>query len=218
MIVSIFFFPACCLACEEILLSGERVLCTRCFAFLPLPLEEIRNNAAIVERLSGEVFIERGAAFFQFSKHGYVQKIMHKIKYENRRRDARMLARCYGSLLLDCNPDFGTMDAIVPVPLHVRRLRERGYNQSASLADGLADVLGKVCATTWLERKIYSVTQTKKRREERGKNVQGAFSVPLSMRKKVAGKRLLLVDDLITTGATLKECIKALLQADCKFD
>lgn len=210
------FFPDACLACNRILERGEMALCTICLGGLPLPIHEISDNSALKERFWGHVIIQHASAFFPFTKAGTVQNIIHKIKYDNRQRAARILGRYYGATLKAAMQASLPWEQIVPVPLHPKRQIERGYNQSTCIAKGLTDVLNLPCRPQWLCRIVHTATQTSKEREERLLSIQKAFQVPSKMQAKVQGQHILLVDDLATTGATLTASAHALLQAGAK--
>lgn len=203
------FFPATCLACKHVLIYGERYLCTHCLATLPhrsFHLDEGKGNE-VVEKFYGKVPVWHATALFVFNKKSDVQALLHEIKYKNQLKLAEVLGAYYGLLLkkVTCHT---TCDAIIPVPLHPMRLHDRGYNQSFLFAQGLASSLGLPCYEDWLVRRLDTDTQTKKSRASRWSNVEVAFV--LSDRASIEGKYILLVDDLITTGATLTACAKVL--------
>lgn len=156
--------------------------------------------------------IEDIFAFLKFTKGGKVQKIMEKLKYENCPEIGALLGQWYGAELKEAGI-LNRFDLIVPVPLHSSKLKKRGYNQSDFFAKGLSHALDVPWDGKVLVRKIKSETQTKKSRAERFKNVSGIFE--LASRESVIGKRLLLVDDVITTGATLFASAQPLINGGC---
>ncbi len=204
------FFPVTCAACSQKLIYAEKHLCTYCLGTLPETLSHLVNNNKIAQKFYGKVPPVRIVSLYKFTKKSYVQKILHLLKYKNLPALGKHLGKYYGMLLKKTNYAVG-VDAIIPVPLHPIRLQERGYNQSKQIAQGLATTLLLPCQDTWLEKKINIPTQIKKTRQKRWKNVQLAFSVP--NKTLVKGKQLLLVDDIITTGATLTACTQALLES-----
>ncbi len=206
------FFPRHCLACFEPLVKGEEVICTRCIAELPRTNYHLLLNNPVGERLAGRLPVKHAWAFLKFRKGGIVQRLMHQMKYNNHPEVGVALGRIFGRQLKEAgfSSDF---DLIVPVPLHRVRIRKRGYNQSAKLAEGLSYSLN----TPWDEsisvRTVKTTTQTRKSKMERWENVRDVFSV--SQDQSITGKRILLVDDIITTGATLEACGQRLIDNGC---
>ncbi|GGZ20382.1 hypothetical protein GCM10007049_11200 [Echinicola pacifica] len=148
-------------------------------------------------------------AFLRFSKKGMSQKLLHALKYRKKPEIGRLLGRLYGQKLLEDGFEI-RWDGIVPVPLHPLKEKRRGYNQSQMFAEGLSLVLN---VPVWkaLDRIEFTSTQTKKSRMERISNVEGVFGINQSF--EVLGKHLLLVDDVMTTGATLSACANVLLSS-----
>lgn len=151
-------------------------------------------------------------SLFLFGSGGKVQKMLHAIKYSNEPELAYMLGRWMGSRLEEEGLQY-TYDLIVPVPLHKSKLQKRGYNQSAYFAKGLGDHLGIAVDEHLVSRNTATETQTRKTRLRRWHNVDTVFTV--SKTDQVAGKRILLIDDVITTGATIISCGKGLMDAGC---
>ena len=195
-------FPPSCLACEQTLCHGEQYLCTVCWASFPQRLTMWEDQDDMAARLWGSMPLIKATSLFTFQKGSPVQQLIYKIKYKNQYRAAAYLGAYYGHLLKDLTPT--PVDGIIPVPLHRARQRQRGYNQSAWLAKGIAQATGWPCYPHWLARRVNTTTQTNKSRSERMTNVANAFQ--LTDAADVQGKHLLLVDDLVTTGATLKAC------------
>ncbi|MCK6616767.1 MAG: ComF family protein [Cyclobacteriaceae bacterium] len=141
-----------------------------------------------------------------------VQELLHELKYNNRPEIGRMLGRVYGNELAQAGYD-RQFDVIIPIPLHEWKIKRRGYNQSEEFAIGLAAALNVAVETTVVKRAVNTETQTRKSRLKRWENVSDVFTVtnPLA----VAGKHVLLVDDVITTGATIEACGDVLLKAGC---
>lgn len=206
------FFPRYCLGCTDALVKGEETLCTSCLADLPKTFYHTRRENPVINKLTGRLPIRHGLAFLKFQKGGMVQHLLHQLKYNNHPEIAERLGLAYGRDL--CQSELQSeFDLIVPVPLHRSRLRHRGYNQSAHFAKGLSESLG----ITWDEsvsiRTQSTATQTRKSKVERWENVKNVFSI--SENKKILGKKILLVDDVITTGATLEACGQHLLLCGC---
>jgi ComF family protein len=154
--------------------------------------------------------LQWGASAYYFTQKSPIQKALHLLKYHNKPDIGVMIGRALGKKLLD-NPDCAPVDAIVPVPLHPKRERLRGYNQSAMFAQGIAASLNVPILEGTLRRNTFTITQTNKKRMERFQNVGEVFTA--QHLHLLQGKHLLLVDDVLTTGATLEMCGLALLQA-----
>ena len=205
------FFPRYCLACANSLVGGEDTLCTRCLVHLPKAHYGLTDNP-VKDRLLGRLPLAYAGAFLQLKKGGIVQKMLHQLKYKHHPEIGVKLGKVYGHDLKRAGLN-EAFDLIVPVPLHASRLRKRGYNQSAKFAEGLGYVLGVPWDETISVRKASTKTQTSKTKLERWENVKGVFAVAQS--EKIAGKRILLVDDVITTGATLEACGMHLVSNGC---
>ena len=162
--------------------------------------------------MSGRLPLVHGWAFLKFRKGGIVQHLMHQMKYNNHPEVGVMLGRIFGHDLQKEGMS-SSFDVIVPVPLHHSRKRKRGYNQSAKLAEGLSHSMGIPWDESISIRKMKTATQTRKSKIERWENVKDVFAV--SPQQQIAGKRILLVDDIITTGATLESCGQHLIAHGC---
>ncbi len=200
-------YPRPCLACDEILGAAEKNFCTTCkHKLLPLDLHFFKENV-FTRHFWGRTDIFTGAALFTFGRSGLVQRMVHKIKYEGQTKVAVEMGRRMGELLVQ-SPYYRNIDFIVPVPLHSRKLKERGYNQSTLLAQGLTHFLKGEIKEDAVKRIVLTESQTKKNRRERIANVLSAFEpgdvAPLT------NKSVLLVDDVLTTGATLEACALSL--------
>ena len=205
------FFPPLCVGCQGLLTRQEQQLCNDCLTLFPQTDYHLRAKNELLYRFQGRAPIYRAAALFRFTKQQALRHLLHQSKYFNRPAVLQQLGRYYGGKLAQASGYGNHVEAIVPVPLHPRRLRQRGYNQSAVFGRGLSQALGVPLRQGWLQRAHYTVSQTKKNRQERFKNVQEVFQVPTDA--PVQGAQLLLVDDLITTGATLQACADTLAAA-----
>jgi len=201
-------FPQLCQACNQPLVDHEDLICTDCLYNLPYTHFHQQPDNIVIHQFWGKVYIKAAYALFYFTKGGKVQQLMHQFKYKNKPAIGKKLGVMAGNQLKE-NNHFKTTDVIIPVPLHKSRLRKRGYNQSACFAEGIATVLNIPVLTDCLIRKKATQTQTKKSRYERTLNMQDVFEVVDA--HKLAGKNILLVDDVVTTGATLEACALALL-------
>jgi ComF family protein len=207
------FFPNHCLGCSNSLFKGEEILCTRCILELPKTRYHEQFDNTIKSRLSGRIALTYALAFLKFRKTGVVQHLLHQLKYNNHPEVGVRLGKLYGKDLVEAGYE-DKFDLIVPVPLHSSRKRRRGYNQSEKFAEGLSDLMQIPCDENIVERKIKTTTQTRKTKIERWENVKDVFLVKEP--DKINGKRILLVDDVITTGATLEACGQQLLNSGCK--
>lgn len=203
-------FPQYCPGCKEILHAGEELLCLSCFDQLPFTgLEQIPDNETDV-RLYGKLAHLHAAPLLYFVEDGLVQEIMHQLKYRNRPDLGiflgKLIAIRYGSAEW-----FKNIDIIVPVPLHRKKVYRRGYNQAASIAAGISAISGIPLAEKAVKRGVNTDSQTRMNRLERLENVSGAF-MTTRQAQALAGKHVLLVDDVLTTGATLAACGNCILQ------
>jgi len=165
---------------------------------------------AFTERFWGRLPLERGMAMFHFVKQGRVQQLIHHLKYEGRRDIGYGLGRSYGNVLKEALAN-DLPSLIIPVPLHPKKKHQRGYNQAVAFARGLSEALDISVNEEVLARTVYATSQTSMGRLERFQNVSRAFTLKNSA--TIAGKHVLLVDDVLTTGATLESCALQLLQA-----
>lgn len=205
-------FPRLCVLCENALVRGEDYLCTACMAKLPhLALQDERRQH-LYKKLSASMPLQEVLAFLLYQKSGHSQKLLQLIKYKNFPELGTILGRHFGARLADAGYKHN-FDVIIPVPLHKTRFKQRGYNQSEAFATGLAASLALPVATDVVIRANADTTQTRKSRIDRWLNVATSFEVV--KREMLQGKRVLLVDDVVTTGATLEACGQVLLEAGC---
>lgn len=202
-------YPELCIACEKPLNSGEKCLCTSCRFRLPKTNFHFDENNPVIKHFWGKVKVEAAAACFLFTKGEKVQHLIHLLKYRNRKDIGVFIGMLYGYDLKK-SKIFSSVDVIIPVPLHPKKLRKRGYNQSACFAEGLSQSLKVTMDLTSLCRTMETQTQTRKHRFERFENVNRVFSV--AKPENIRGKHVLLVDDVVTTGSTLVACAEALLE------
>jgi ComF family protein len=204
------FFPKHCPSCSKALLRNENIICFHCRYALPRTGFHLQRGNPVEQLFWGRVPLQAAAACFEFRKSGGVQRMLHQLKYDGAQDLGRELGRIYGRELLQ-SPLFSENQIIVPVPLHPDRLRIRGYNQSEVFAEGLEESLPIAKLNNAIERVVHTSTQTKKSRFDRWQNVETAFEV--TQVEAIRGKRVLLVDDVVTTGATLESCAARLLRS-----
>jgi ComF family protein len=204
-------YPELCVACNAALPSSAgQCFCFKCRNEIHLTDFHLHQENEMTERLWGRLYIDAAAALYYFTKKSPVQWALHHLKYSNQPEIGLRLGRLLGRDLAQ-SPWFEGIDYIVPVPLHPRKERKRGYNQSMAFAKGLAESMQKPVIGNVLIRCRDSESQTHKHRSERFENVGEVFK--LHRPELIAGKSILLVDDVLTTGATLEVCGSLLLSA-----
>lgn len=196
-------YPNLCLACREHTPAHGEIICLRCQHKLPKTNFHLDRENPFTERFWGRISIESGAALYHFVRGGRVQELLHRLKYLGKADVGLRLGQWYGDMLRE-SPHFKEVDLIVPVPLHPRKERLRGYNQSALFAKGLSETMRKPWLKNGLVRTSFTESQTQKSRAERLENVMEVFAVGNAA--QLAGKHILVVDDVMTTGATLEAC------------
>lgn len=207
------FYPRYCLACATGLVKGENLVCISCLQELPKTNFHLEKENSLKTKFYGKINIEYALAYTRFVKLGKVQKLLHKIKYNGKQELGILFGKMYAAEMIkaDLQQKF---DVIIPIPLHPRKMKKRGYNQSDYFAEGLSEVLD----LPWLKDVVIRIkqneTQTRKSRVLRWQNVENIFIVKNSY--KIQGQRVLLVDDVITTGSTLESCAKTLLNAGAR--
>ncbi|MDR7372613.1 phosphoribosyltransferase family protein [Flavobacterium aquidurense] len=203
------FFPKVCAGCHALLMSNETVICTRCRHEIPLTQYYLDTNNEAVKKFYGKIEIQHASAFLYFNKKGIVQELIHNLKYKGHQEIGTVLGYWCVEDLKELNLET-PFDVIIPVPLHKRKFRERGYNQVTSFGKALAEGLNITFDDSVLYRKKYSKTQSKKNLLGRSENIENIFDVHFS--DKNLNKHFLIVDDVLTTGATLEACSRALLK------
>jgi len=204
-------FPQLCPACGKSLIVGEHIICTDCRFNLPFTNFHLQPDNIVARQFWGKVNLEAAYALYYFVKGGKVQNLMHHFKYKGMQQIGVILGNIAGAQLLK-NDVFKTVKIIIPVPLHKTRLKQRGYNQSACFANGLAEKLNATVDGISLIRAKATETQTHKSRFSRFENMQEVFAVIGP--EKLKNKHVLLVDDVVTTGSTLEACAVQLLKIE----
>lgn len=204
------FFPKVCFACLNLLHDNEDTICVNCRHDLPVTNFHFDNDDTVAKVLYGRAKIEQGTALFRFEKKGLVQQLIHGLKYRGYENIGALLGNWFGSELKTLE-HYQNIDVVIPVPLHKKKLRKRGYNQVAKFGQQLAKALDAEYNDKVLVKVTNTASQTTKQRFTRWINNDELFAI-VNM-GAIENKHLLLVDDLITTGATLEACITVLNKA-----
>lgn len=204
------FFPHLCAGCGTDSLPLQVPLCIQCINELPLTNFHLHANNTVEKHFWGRLPVSAVTAFCHFTGGSLIQHLLHQLKYKGNKEAGYFLGNLMGKSLQQTNR-FAHVDALVPLPLYAQRERRRGYNQSEVLCQGMARVLQLPVISNAVVRLSATETQTRKSRMERWKNMEGKFE--LVNTGAIAGKHVLLVDDVLTTGATLEACGHAVLQA-----
>ncbi|GAB3037584.1 ComF family protein [Spirosoma pulveris] len=208
-------YPSLCVGCAKSLGFNEKILCTKCRINLPETNQHKEPyDESLLNKFAGKLPVQFLASFVYFKKGGIVQKLIHTIKYKGQKEAAKELGNWYGYQLATESTLLTEIDVLISVPLHKSRLRQRGYNQADWIAKGLSEALNIPVAEDVLVCWKMKDSQTRKNRMERWENVKTVFSVQQS--DEVLGKNIVLVDDVLTTGATLEACAGELLRSGCK--
>ncbi len=208
-------YPNLCINCNKSLVQTERYLCLGCQLTLPETNDHLILENSVEKTMWGRIPFQRAFSFLYFNQKGVTQRLLHELKYKGNEELARYLGELYAQRIKQTAQNHG-IDAIIAIPLHPSKLKKRGYNQSFAFAEGIAIGLGIENLSSVVERTKATDTQTKKSRSERWKNVSSIFFV-----KNVDAlnkKHILLVDDVITTGATIESCgLEIIKKADCRL-
>ena len=203
------FFPRICSGCTTILLTHEKIICSNCRHNIPLTNHHLIVENEAYKKFYGRIPVEHASAFLSFHKKGIVQELIHNLKYKGQEEVGTLLGLWYAEdlkkVLSSDKPDI-----IIPVPLHRRKHKERGYNQVTAFGLALSQELEIEYNEYLLIRTVYSKTQSKKNLLGRSEGIENLFDVNFT--EQDYGKHFLLIDDVITTGSTLEACSRALLK------
>lgn len=205
-----FLYPPLCISCGRLLESGREHVCPDCWSAIKRATRDLPLFAETRTKLVASGFVADLVTVFVFEKEGPFQAIAHALKYSGIQQVGIELGRRLGTVLFN---EGIQADAIVPVPLHKRKLRERGFNQSLLIARGVSEVLGTPVRADLVRRSRWTQTQTALSKEERKQNVENAFECS---EQDLRGVRIIVVDDVITTGATIEAVAKALQASNVK--
>ncbi len=202
-------FPNVCAACHTPLVKGEEYICMKCLYAIPKTHFYKHTENYLTQLFWGRCPVEFAASYFYYRRESDFKNLIHKFKYKGKTEIGYALGKHFGITLSE-TVHFRQVETIIPVPLHPKKLKKRGFNQSEIIARGINECLQKDVDTKTLQRNIYTTSQTRKGRFARWKNVEDIFLV--TKPKRITGKHILLVDDVITTGATIEACTNALLK------
>ena len=204
-------FPHVCEGCGTDNVQADHLLCLRCLSSLPSTNFHLHSNNPIEKIFWGRIPVTSATAQYYFTKESIVQHLMHQLKYKGNKEVGFYLGRLMGLAMAESNR-FSFIDALLPLPLHPSKEHKRGYNQATVLCEGISDVLGKPVLKNVVVRPEHTETQTRKSRLERWQNMEGKFE--LADASAIESKHVLLIDDVITTGATLEACGREILKAE----
>ncbi|WP_165025478.1 ComF family protein [Dysgonomonas sp. ZJ279] len=205
------FFPHLCVVCNCRLNESEKHICLNCLSLLPKTNYHNQPNNRLEDFFAGRFPFEHITVFAYFVKGGSIQRVIHELKYRNNPDIGYFIGELYGIDIKDIS-FISDIDYLVPVPLHPKRQKQRGYNQSLEIAKGISNQTGIPIDSATLIRAINNPSQTKSSRFERWKNVEDIFTINNTDTFK--GKHVLLIDDVITTGSTIEACAKEILKSE----
>jgi len=204
-------YPVKCEVCGRLLAESERAICSLCYLRLPRTNYHLDDANPMVQLFWGRARVLHASSYFFFYKGSPYQSLLHKLKYGGNKNIGFTLGKLFAAELI--NTFFSTADLMIPVPLHPKKQKKRGYNQSEMIARGLNVLFAMELNTKILIRTGFAATQTNKGRFDRYLNMKEQFQV--TEPEELKGKSVLLIDDVVTTGSTLEACAQALLEAGC---
>ena len=204
-------YPKLCAACNHSLADHEQIICLSCELKLPYTNYHLNPENPIMQRFWGRLPLLHAASYYQFMKAGNVQNLLHQLKYRKHTEVGERIGQLYAQKLLLDESAFSQANLIIPIPLHLKKLRIRGYNQCDFFAKGLSKCLKIPWSNQMVERTIHTASQTGKNRSERWDNVENIFKAKAST--DYEGKHIILVDDVVTTGSTLEACALTLMKS-----
>ena len=203
------FFPHICYGCGTDLLGHNQILCLRCLHRLPYTQFEKLPHNPVEKKSWGRIVVQHAASLFYFTKDSILERLLYQLKYRGRKEVGLYCGRMMGTSIAS-SERFQDCDALIPLPLFAKKEHERGFNQSKLLCDGIAEIINKPVLPNVILRIEATETQTHKNRIERWENMRHRFG--LADKHGLEGKHVVLVDDVITTGATLESCAQELLR------
>ena len=203
-------FPEICGGCRVPLLKSEKVICTQCRNNLPIVCHHRSNSDEMKNIFYGRVPLKNATALLQFQKKGITQQLLHNLKYRGQENISYFFGKWLGRELAN-HPEFRSVDMVIPVPLHRLKLKKRGYNQVTGFGKEIATAIG----VPFEEDVLTKVSKTRSQVfKERFKRYGGEEIFTLASPQSISQKHVLLVDDIVTTGATLENCAEQLLKSE----
>lgn len=206
-----FIYPRLCVSCRKALIVQEEILCLSCADALPLTNYHHLADNETAKRFAGRINFKHATSYAYFAEGGVSQSLMHDFKYKKNTAVGVYLARRFANALLKTTW-IKDIDIIIPVPLHKNKFIKRGYNQSEIVGQAMAGFLNIITDNNSLIRIVDTESQTQKSRSERAENMKDVFALADS--KSLKGKHILLLDDVLTTGATLESCVATLQEIE----
>lgn len=198
------FFPRVCVHCNKSLQPSESVLCLPCFLQLPKMAPDSQTDNPVLIKFRNLTSIEHAYFYLHYQKQSAVQQLFRNLKYKNRPDVGIQLGKWFGQYLQEYNLH-KQFDAIIPIPLHPKKQKRRGYNQSEKIAEGMSEVLDIEVLSNILVRTKETQTQTKKHKIDRWNTMQSIFS--LTDQTALKNRRIIIIDDVVTTGATMESAV-----------
>ena len=209
--VNHLFFPSICAGCATDIINDEQLLCLQCMDRLPVTNFHLHANNPVEKIFWGRLPLSAACSYLYFTKDSLLQHLLHQFKYKGDKEIGLFFGRRMGESFLQSHR-FKDIDALVPLPLFPSKERKRGFNQATILCEGIAETMHIPILKNYIVRTAATQTQTHKTRVQRWKNMEGKFV--LKKNDLLKNKHVLLVDDVVTTGATLEACSRELLKAD----
>lgn len=205
------FYPHLCIGCGNHVIEVGNFLCLECITNLPHTGFALYADNPVENIFRGRIQVQAAMSELYFSKHTMVQHMLHDFKYQGNKQAGIWFGRMMGKSL-QSSPRFQDVELLVPLPLFIAKEKKRGYNQSALLCEGIAEIMHLPVVKNNVTREINTATQTRKHRTERWQNVAGTFCVKDP--SQLENRHILLVDDVVTTGATLEACGMEILRSE----
>lgn len=203
-------FPHNCLGCATDVLQQNQLLCAKCATELPVTNFTIVPQNPVEKMFYGRIKINTATAAYYFTKQSLLQHLLKQLKYKGNKDVGIYLGKLLGYQLSQSNR-FNDVDALLPLPLNYKKEKIRGYNQAKIICDGIVQIFDKPIINDAVIRTVFTTSQTKENRMQRWQNIDGVFK--LINEKAIANKHILLIDDVLTTGATLESCGIEILKA-----